>query len=199
MFFSSEFLPPRIPVHIPRWVQTGQVIWGQASHGPWISEQSLQLTEKVVLVQDKQQCQDGGCRVPSVWGVPPVRICSCDPSSPDEPCEWPSTPYIFPCNFTGSWCVMNANNEGVGSLLSEPVEECVQSTVHDSAILVMVWLLFVYNTLWATHWILCLSFLTCKTGDQLDLRDAVRMFTRKMMRLKSFPGCLHRVSTQEIF
>ena len=88
--------------------------------------------------------------------------------------------YIFPCNCTGSWCVMNANNEGVGSLLSEPVEECVQLIMQDSAILVMVWLLFVWVVrLWATHWILCFSFLTCKTGEQLDLRDVVRMFTKR--------------------
>lgn len=32
---------------------------------------------------------------------------------------------IFPCNFTGNGCVMNANHEDVGSLLLEPVEQCV--------------------------------------------------------------------------
>ena len=201
MLFSSQFLPPRIPMHIPSWVQTGQVTWRHASNGQWINEQSLRLTEKMMLVWDKQPCQDGGCRVPSMWSLPPVRICSCDPSSPDEHCEWPSTPYIFPCNFTGSGCVMNANNEGVDSLLSERVEECIQLIMQDSANLVMAWLLSVWVVrLWATHWILCFSFLTCKTGEeQLDLRDVARMFTRKLMRLKSFPGYLHRVSTQETF
>ena len=38
---------------------------------------------------------------------------------------------------------MNANNEGVDSLLSERVEECIQLIMQDSANLVMAWLLFV--------------------------------------------------------
>jgi len=64
MLFGSQSLPLRNPTSLPIWVQTDQVIWGQASNGQWINEQSLRLTEKVMLSQTSNsvRTEDAGSR-----------------------------------------------------------------------------------------------------------------------------------------
>ena len=75
-------------------------------------------------VPDKQQCQDRGCG-PHQCGLSSQSESAGVVQRPTE--HYSDLPHlsIFLCNITGSGCVMNANNEDVGSLLSEPVEQCV--------------------------------------------------------------------------
>ena len=122
---------------------------------------------------------------------PHVRVCRGDPSSPAGHSKWPSAPLHLPSWFLRKWVCNESKWWGCG-LHSEPVEQCVQLIVQNLAHLVLVWLLFVRVVwLWAAHWILCLSFLICKPGEeQLDVKAVQRLFTRKLMRYKILPRVL---------